>query len=127
MTTRKPGSARIRALQSRDAVELLASKWRVTILHILREGPLRTAALQAAMPEVSPKMLTQTLRGMERDGLLQRHVHPKPAQRVEYELTAMALGVIPLLESLCHWAEKHVGQRDDARRDFDRRTLRVRG
>jgi DNA-binding HxlR family transcriptional regulator len=111
---------RNRALQSREAVELLASKWRITVLHLLREGPMRTAALQAAIPEVSPKMLTQTLRGMERDGLLLRRSFPPPSQRIDYELTAMALSVIPLLQQLCHWAKHHVVTRDQARSAYDR-------
>src|SRR3974390_2147804 len=66
---------RDRALQSQDAIELLASKWRIPILHLLRGGTLRTGDLQAAITEISPKMLTQTLRGMERDGLIARKVH----------------------------------------------------
>jgi len=56
------------------AVQLLSNKWRITILHILRDGPLRTGVIQKAIREVSPKVLTQTLRGMERDGLLFRDV-----------------------------------------------------
>jgi hypothetical protein len=66
---------RDRALQSRDAVELIAQKWRITILHLLRSEPLRTSELQAAISEISPKVLTETLRGMERDGLISRKVH----------------------------------------------------
>ena len=65
---------RDRALQSRDAIELLSNKWRITIIHILREEQLRTNEIQSAMPEVSPKVLTQTLRGMERDGLIHREI-----------------------------------------------------
>jgi DNA-binding HxlR family transcriptional regulator len=121
----KPSAARLRALQSSDAVELLASKWRITVLHLLREGPLRTAALQAAVPEVSPKMLTQTLRGMERDGLLLRRVATRPSQRVDYELTPMAFSLIPLLQSLCHWAKDNVALRDEARNNFDRQPTQL--
>ena len=63
-----------RALQSRDAIELLSSKWRIVVLHLLTPGPLRASELQRAVEEVSPKVLTQTLRGLERDGLVQRDV-----------------------------------------------------
>jgi DNA-binding HxlR family transcriptional regulator len=55
---------RDRALESRDAIELLANKWRITVIHILRDGPLRTNEIQSAISEVSPKVLTQTLRGI---------------------------------------------------------------
>lgn len=68
-------SIRDKALQSRYAIELLSDKWRVTILHILRDGPLRTGAIQGAITEISPKVLTQTLRGMERDGLVHREIY----------------------------------------------------
>src|SRR5215831_14760904 len=66
---------RDRALQSKDAIELLSNKWRITILHLLRDEPLRTSELQNAIVEISAKVLTETLRGMERDGLVRRKVH----------------------------------------------------
>ncbi len=112
-------SMRERALQSRDAIELLSSKWRITILHLLREGPLRTSVLIKAMDDISPKVLTQTLRGMERDGLIQRHAYAVMPPRVEYELTEMGIGLIAPLEQLCHWAKAHIAERDAARRRFD--------
>lgn len=63
-------SLRGRALQSRDAVDLVSDKWRITILYFLTPGPQRAKALQQAVARIAPKMLTQTLRGMERDGLI---------------------------------------------------------
>ena len=108
-----------RALQSKHAIELLANKWRVTILHILREGPLRTREIQTAIPEVSPKMMTQTLRGMERDGLLVREAHNTGTRHVEYRLTPMGTSLILPLQELCRWAKAHVKSRDQARERFD--------
>jgi DNA-binding HxlR family transcriptional regulator len=110
---------RERALQSKHAIELLANKWRITILHILREGPLRTREIQTAIPEVSPKMMTQTLRGMERDGLLVREVHNTGSRHVEYRLTPMGTSLIPPLQELCRWAKANVKSRDHARERFD--------
>jgi DNA-binding HxlR family transcriptional regulator len=110
---------RERALQSNDAIDLLANKWRITILHILREGPLRTREIQTAIPEVSPKMMTQTLRGMERDGLLVREVHNSGTRHVEYRLTPMGTSLIPPLQELCRWAKANVRRRDEARERFD--------
>ena len=110
---------RERALQSKHAIELLANKWRITILHILREGPLRTRDIQTAIPEVSPKMMTQTLRGMERDGLLLREVHNTGTRHVEYRLTPMGTSLIPPLRELCRWAKANVKSRDQAREHFD--------
>jgi DNA-binding HxlR family transcriptional regulator len=107
------------ALESRDAIELLTDKWRISVLHLLRHGALRPHELQNAIEEISPKMLTQTLRGMERDGLLTRKVHPVAPPHVEYELTGMALSLLSPLQTLCHWAKDHVAERDAARARFD--------
>jgi DNA-binding HxlR family transcriptional regulator len=110
---------RERVLQSRDAIELLSNKWRITVIHILRDGALRTNEIQGAMSEVSPKVLTQTLRGMERDGLIHREIFNVVPPRVEYRLTLMGASLIKPLEDLCHWAKKHVWERDEARNKFD--------
>ena len=112
-------SMRGRALESRDAIEVLADKWRIPILHVLSPGPLRTGELQRAIEEVSPKVLTQTLRAMERDGLIARRVHTVVPPRVEYELTGMGRSVLKPLRELCLWAKAHVQERDLARRRYD--------
>ena len=98
---------RDRALQSKDAIDLLSNKWRIT------------NEIQGAMPEVSPKVLTQTLRGMERDGLIHREIFNVVPPRVEYELTAMGRSLIKPLANLCHWAKAHIAARDEARSRFD--------
>ena len=108
-----------RALQSKDAVDLLSHKWRIAILHLLRDGPLRTSELQNALAEISPKVLTQTLRAMERDGLIERSVHAAAPARVEYALTSMGASLLNPLQDLCHWARAHVQERDEARARFD--------
>jgi DNA-binding HxlR family transcriptional regulator len=110
---------RAEALQSREVVELLADKWRIPILHVLGKRVLRTHELQRAIRQVSPKMLTQTLRGMERDGLVQRTMQPIAPPHVEYKLTRMGRSVIPPLRVLCRWAETHVPERNAARERFD--------
>jgi DNA-binding HxlR family transcriptional regulator len=115
----KPRSSRAAGLQYRDAIELLGHKWRTTILYSLTSGSLRASELQRAIRKVSPKMLTQTLRGMERDGLIHRHIHNFFPPHVEYELTQMGESVIPLLHHLCHWAKTNAMNRDAARRRFD--------
>jgi DNA-binding HxlR family transcriptional regulator len=114
----KTMSIRELALESRDAIELLSNKWRIAILHVLRDGARRTGELQRAL-DVSPKVLTQTLRSMERDGLIERTVFPAVPPRVEYRLTNMGLTVLAPLRELCHWAKAHRGTRDAARRKFD--------
>src|SRR5262249_6266911 len=110
---------RDRALESRDAIELLANKWRITVIHILRDGPLRTSEIQSAISEVAPKVLTQTLRGMERNGLLYRASTTGVPPRVEYGCTPMGRSLIRPLADLCHWAKAHLQERDAARGKFD--------
>jgi DNA-binding HxlR family transcriptional regulator len=117
---------RDRVLQSRDAIDLLSNKWRITIIHILRDGPLRTNEIQAAIEEVSPKVLTQTLRGMERDGLIYREIFNVVPPRVEYGLTGMGRSLIKPLEDLCHWAKAHIGERDSARNQYDSRSAKTK-
>ena len=114
----KTVSIQKRALESRDAIDLLSNKWRIAILHLLRDGALRTGELQRGLG-VSPKVLTQTLRSMERDGLIERTLFPAVPPRVEYSLTDTGLTVLAALRELCHWAKAHRARRDAARRKFD--------
>jgi DNA-binding HxlR family transcriptional regulator len=111
---------RERALESRDAIELLSNKWRIAVLHLLSPGPLRTRDLQRGLDRVSPKVLTQTLRGMERDGLLERSVFSTSQVRVEYRLTEMGRSVLAPLRELCLWARANRERRDAARRTYVR-------
>jgi DNA-binding HxlR family transcriptional regulator len=110
---------RDRALESRDAIELLSNKWRIAVLHLLSPGPLRTVELQRGLEQVSPKVLTQTLRAMERDGLVERTVYSLTRLRVEYRLTEMGHSVLAPLRELCLWARANSQTRDAARRAFD--------
>lgn len=112
---------RFRALQSRDAIELIADKWRIPVLHVLSPAPLRSGQLQKAMADVSPKVLTQTLRRMERDGLISRTVYPVVPPRVEYRITSMGRSLLAPLRQLCLWAKAHGNERDQARVEFDKR------
>ena len=112
---------RLRALQSRDAIELIADKWRIPILHVLSPAPLRSGELQKAMADVSPKVLTQTLRRMERDGLIARTVYAVVPPKVEYQITGMGRSLLAPLRELCLWAKEHGKERDRARHDFDGR------
>jgi len=116
---KKTESMHDRALQSRHAIELLSDKWRIAVLHVLTPGPLRTSELHRAIDQVSPKMMTQTLRGLERDGLIGRRIFQEVPPRVEYRLTRMGENVIPLLRDLCRWAKAHAPERNAARKRFD--------
>jgi len=114
-------AASARTEQLSLAVEVISEKWRITVLHQLLGGPLRTSQLQKNLESVSAKVLTQTLRGLERDGLIDRHVYPGVPPRVEYRLTGIAEQLIAALAVLSHWSESYGRETVLARRRYDAR------
>ena len=80
------------------------------IIHVLAKGTRRYAMLQREIGGISQKMLTQTLRSLERDGLIARKVHPVVPPKVEYSLTPLGRTLIEPLRAICQWAEKHLSQ-----------------
>lgn len=96
---------------------LLAPKWTSMVIYVLSFGPLRTGALQRAMPGVSKKMLTQTLRELESDGLIERKVHQVVPPMVEYSLTALGQGFVEPLLVLYGWAEDNAALLDALERN----------
>lgn len=110
---------RISALVN-DLIGRVADKWTMLILEILAEkGELRFTRLSEAIDGISQKMLTQTLRHMERDGLLIRTVHPVVPPKVEYKLTTLGLGLGAAFCGVWVWASDNLEQVEQARRAFD--------
>ena len=93
---------------SRLILDRIADKWTALIIQILARGTLRYSALQREVGDISQKMLTQTLRSLERDGLVRRKVYPVASPKVEYGLTALGRTLIEPLQGLCRWSEKHL-------------------
>ncbi|TDW79548.1 helix-turn-helix domain-containing protein [Kribbella sp. VKM Ac-2566] len=90
---------------TRQALERLASKWRVLLVYALLAGPQRPAELRRRVEGITQKVLTETLRGMERDGLVQRQVlKESPPQHVEYALTDIGKTLQEPLAAICAWA-----------------------
>jgi DNA-binding HxlR family transcriptional regulator len=90
---------------TRQALERLASKWRILLIYALLARPQRHAELRRRVAGITQKVLTQTLRDMERDGLVQRRVLKEtPPQHVEYELTALGKTLQEPLAAICAWA-----------------------
>jgi DNA-binding HxlR family transcriptional regulator len=111
---------RISALVN-DLIGRVADKWTMLILEVLAEkGELRFTRLSEAIDGVSQKMLTQTLRQMERDGLLIRTVHPVVPPRVEYKLTTLGLSLGAAFCGVWIWASDNLEQVEKARRAFDK-------
>jgi DNA-binding HxlR family transcriptional regulator len=93
---------------SRLVLDRIADKWTALIIQVLAQGTKRYAGLQREIGGISQKMLTQTLRSLERDGLVQRTVHPVVPPKVEYALTRLGRTLIEPLQGLCRWSEKHL-------------------
>jgi DNA-binding HxlR family transcriptional regulator len=89
-------------------LERIADKWTALIIQILARGTLRYSSLRREIGEISQKMLTQTLRSLERDGLVKRKVYPDASPKVEYGLTPLGRTLIEPLQGLCRWTEKHL-------------------
>lgn len=105
-----------------DLIGRIADKWTMLILEVLEEnGPTRFSAIGKAVDGISQKMLTQTLRHMERDGLVTRTVFPVVPPRVDYALTPMGNTLSAAFCGVWVWAEKHLGEVDAARQAFDGR------
>ncbi len=93
---------------TRQALERLASKWRVLLIYALFAGPQRHAELRRRVAGITQKVLTETLRDMERDGLVQRRVLKEtPPQHVEYALTALGKTLEQPLAAICTWATEN--------------------
>jgi DNA-binding HxlR family transcriptional regulator len=95
---------------SRLVLDRIADKWTALVIQILARGTMRYAELQRAIGGISQKMLTQTLRSLERDGLVQRKVHPVVPPKVEYSLTRLGRTLIEPLHALCRWSERHLAE-----------------
>jgi DNA-binding HxlR family transcriptional regulator len=112
-----------RGCPSRDVLDHIGSKWAVLVLGELgRHGACRFTQLRRQLAGVSEKMLTQTLRTLERDGLLLRTVYPEVPIRVEYELTALGVTLRGPLKALTEWSVQHIEEVVDAREEYDERT-----
>ncbi|WP_236796721.1 helix-turn-helix domain-containing protein [Amycolatopsis sp. GM8] len=113
----------LRTCPARQVLETLANKWALLVLGALRQedGPLRFSELRRQLEGVTQKMLTQTLRLLERDGLVRRDVYPTVPPRVEYSVTALGTEAGDLMNALGHWAEARADEIMAARESFDTR------
>jgi DNA-binding HxlR family transcriptional regulator len=93
---------------TRKVLDLIADKWTTLIIYLLADGTKRYGELQKQIDGISQKMLTQTLRKLEEDGLVKRTVFPVVPPRTEYELTPLGQTLIEPLSALCKWATDHM-------------------
>jgi DNA-binding HxlR family transcriptional regulator len=99
----------------------VGDKWSVLVIMLLGDGPRRFNELKRMIGGISQRMLTLTLRGLERDGLVKRTVFPTIPPRVDYELTDLGRGLSKPVKALGQWAHEHQPQIENARASFDQR------
>jgi DNA-binding HxlR family transcriptional regulator len=106
---------------TRQVMSTIGDKWSALLVNALADGPHRHGELARTVAGVSQKMLTQTLRTLEHDGLVTRSITPTVPVRVDYELTALGQSLVPVLQQLKHWSETHIEQVLAARASFEAR------
>src|ERR1700741_1534287 len=107
---------------AREMLVRIGDKWSVYVIHLLgAAGTLRFNELRTQVAGISQRMLTVTLRGMERDGLVVRKVYPEVPPRVEYSLTRLGKTLRELVRGLVKWSEAHLEEVDAARAAYDAR------
>ncbi|GAA2301689.1 helix-turn-helix domain-containing protein [Nonomuraea roseoviolacea subsp. roseoviolacea] len=93
----------------------IGDKWTGKIIRCLEDGPRRFSELRVPLRGITPKVLTETLRAMERDGLLTRTAYAEIPPRVEYELTSLGRTLLEPMAAMCSWAREHMETLLDAR------------
>ncbi|MEV6350049.1 helix-turn-helix domain-containing protein [Actinoplanes sp. NPDC051851] len=109
---------------TRQLLSTLTDKWVALVIAVLSDGPRRHSEIAHRIAGVSQKMLTQTLRTLERDGFLTRTVTASVPVRVDYELTPLGDELVPVMTAIKSWAETHMDRVATARTDFDARAAR---
>jgi DNA-binding HxlR family transcriptional regulator len=110
---------------TRQALDRIADKWTALVVGLLAERPHRFGELRRAVDGISQKMLTQTLRSLERDGLVDRRAYPTVPVTVEYSLTPLGLTLTEPLAAIRAWAEEHIEAVLAARERYEARNTRT--
>jgi DNA-binding HxlR family transcriptional regulator len=108
--------------RAREMLVRVADKWSMYVIHVLSDaGPLRFNEIRRRVDGVSQRMLTVTLRGLERDGLVRRAMYPEVPPRVEYALTPLGGTLRDIVRELIDWSGRHLAEVDRARARYDER------
>ncbi len=110
----------------REVLNRVGDKWSVQVIALLGEGPTRFSELRRQIDGISQRMLTLTLRNLERDGLVARTVFAEIPPRVEYELTKLGDTLLEPIQGLAEWAAANRTAIQEKREDYDRRQTRAR-
>ncbi|GAA4986731.1 winged helix-turn-helix transcriptional regulator [Actinopolymorpha pittospori] len=105
--------------RAREVLDLVAGKWSLAVVDTLGAGPMRFSELKRAIGGISQRMLTVTLRGLERDGILTRTVYAVMPPNVTYELTTMGRTLLEATRPVVQWSLENIAAIDAARAEFD--------
>ena len=119
MDSHEPFDVFMQECPSREIMQRLGDKWTPLVLLALAGGPQRFSALREGIGAVTPKVLTNTLRNLERDGLVQRTVFAQVPVRVDYELTDLGRELLKPVKALGEWARANTSRINAARERFD--------
>lgn len=103
----------------RDVLDRIGDKWSALIVRSLEKGPMRFSALRREIEDISQRMLTETLRNLQRDGLIARTVYPTTPPAVEYALTDLGHSLLVPLGALAEWSTRHHDDVRQARAGYD--------
>lgn len=117
---RRHYNANLAECPGHELLATLSDKWLTLVVSALADGPLRYAELSRVVVGATEKMLTQTLRKLEREGLVSRTVTPSVPARVDYALTDLGRELLPLQRAIKAWAESHIERVHQARATYDR-------
>jgi DNA-binding HxlR family transcriptional regulator len=109
MTLHQPHGSHARCCPIRDVLNRIGDRWSLLVLHELERGTLRFGELKKRIPDISQRMLAQTLRHLEQDGLVSREVFPSVPPRVEYTLTPLGVTLLDRMQGLFEWAVENHG------------------
>ena len=113
-----PATCRVRSILNR-----IGDKWAIYVVDRLGQGPRRFSELRRGIDGITARMLTVTLRGLERDGILTRTVHAAVPPRVDYELTPLGRTLLDTIGQLVAWADTHMAEIESAQADYDARSF----
>ena len=116
------GNVYDRNCPTRHILDVIADKWTTLIIGLLEAQPMRFSSLQKQIGGISQKMLTQTLRGLERDGLVQRTVYAEVPPRVEYALTSLGQTLCEPINTIIKWSEANIEVVTLAQQRYDQRS-----
>ena len=124
-TARRHYNASLDLCPARQLLEAISSKWVTLVMLALEDGQLRHSDLRKRIPGASQKMLTSTLRSLERDGLITRHVTVSVPVRTDYELTPRGHSLLRIVFEMKEWAEENMDDVAASRMEHDRHKLAV--